>query len=288
MKKIAITSLCMLGLLAMHAQETIRLWPEGVPETNGIVEPETVSEGNRIQNISVPDMTLYRANPDKNTGIAVLICPGGGYIRHAAGHEGIDVANWLTSEGITAIVLKYRLPNGHAFIPLKDARRALQLLRSNAEQYGFKSNRLGIAGFSAGGHLASTTGTHLPKAEKPDFMLLFYPVISMNDAITHKGSKQNLLGKAFSHPDSIQYYSNETRVTTETPPTLLLLSDDDKAVVPENSIRFYQALKAKNVPASVLIFPKGGHGWGFQSKFQYHEVWKSYLLDWLKQTAIGN
>jgi len=262
-----------------------QLWPNGVPESNGITAPE-INQASRIENVSVPSMTTFPAK-GQNTGVAVVVCPGGAYIRQAAEHEGTQIANWLAENGITAILLKYRLPNGHAFIPGKDAHRAIELVRSQASTLGIKPDKIGICGFSAGGHLASTAGTHFTSpANRPDFMVLFYPVISMQDNVTHRGSKDNLLGTAKTYPDSIAFYSNETRVTEQTPPTLLLLSDDDKGVIPENSLRFYQALKAKNVPASLHIYPEGGHGWGFRPSFRYHDAWKAAFLDWLKQRRI--
>lgn len=247
------------------------LWPDGVPESNGITALE-INQVSRIENVSVPAMTIYPAK-GQNTGTAVVVCPGGAYIRQAAEHEGTQIANWLAENGITAVLLKYRLPNGHAFIPGKDALKAIELVRSQASTLGIKPDRIGICGFSAGGHLASTAGTHFTSpANRPDFMVLFYPVISMQDNVTHRGSMENLLGTAKTNPDSIAFYSNETRVTAQTPPTLLLLSDDDKGVIPENSLRFYQALKAKGVPASLQIYPEGGHGWGFRPTFRYHET----------------
>lgn len=261
------------------------LWPDGVPESNGITAPE-INQPSRIENVSVPSMTIYPAR-GHNTGAAVVVCPGGGYIRQAAEHEGTQIANWLADNGITAFLLKYRLPNGHAFIPGKDALRAIELARIQAATWGIKPDKIGICGFSAGGHLASTAGTHFTSpANRPDFLVLFYPVISMQDNVTHRGSMEQLLGVAKNNPDSIAFYSNETRVTEQTPPTLLLLSDDDKGVIPENSLRFYQALKSKGVPASMHIYSEGGHGWGFRPTFRYHEAWKTTFLDWLQQRHI--
>lgn len=292
--KVGLSALALLFTLTcnlstpLNAQGTVTavsiqlLWPDGVPESNGITAPE-INQPTRIENVTVPSMTFYPAKGN-NTGAAVVVCPGGGYSRQAAEHEGTQIANWLADNGISAFLLKYRLPNGHAFIPGKDALRAIELVRSQASDMNIKPDRIGICGFSAGGHLASTAGTHFTSpANRPDFMVLFYPVISMLDNVTHRGSKENLLGAAKTNPDSVAFYSNETRVTEQTPPTLLLLSDDDKGVVPENSISFYRALKAKGVPASMHIYPEGGHGWGFRPTFRYHESWKGSVLDWLQQ-----
>jgi acetyl esterase/lipase len=261
---------------------TFLLWPTGVPESNGITIPEE-NKDDRISNVTIPSMTVYPADASNNTGTAILICPGGGYIREAAGHEGRDIAQWFAANGITAAVLKYRLPNGHAFIPSKDAFQALQLLRSQASQWGIQPWKVGIAGFSAGGHLASTVGTLFKSPiTRPDFMLLFYPVISMDSVLAHKGSRDNLLGQAVQNPDSITTYSTQLQVTDQTPPTLLLLSDDDKTVTPLNSIAFYQALKQHKIPSSLYIFPEGGHGWGYRPSFRYHEAWKKLVLEWLR------
>jgi len=271
-----------LSLLSAQSESVIPLWPNGIPENNGITEPE-ITNNERISNVTIPSMTVYPAAAGKNTGVAVLICPGGAYIRQAAVHEGIQIANWLSENGITAFVLKYRLPNGHAFIPGKDVLQAIRVIRTRASEWGIQPDKIGVSGFSAGGHLASTAGTQFTPDSRPDFMILFYPVISMDSNVTHMGSKTNLLGESANNPDSVAFYSNQLRITPETPPTLLFLSDNDNAVIPQNSIDFYAALKQSNVPASMYIFPEGGHGWGFHETFRYHETWKTLYMDWLKQ-----
>ena len=312
MRKLFIMSIfCGLALTSSFAANNteIALWPDGVPESNGITGPEIVKNG-MISNISTPSMTVFPADSAKNTGVALLICPGGGYSIECAGYEGTDFAQWLSENGITGIVLKYRLPNGHSNIPLKDAQQAMRIIRSRAAEWGINPAKIGISGFSAGGHLASTAGTHFDmgkqnccaektcskskkKAEpqpveletfscRPDFMILFYPVISMQEALTHGGSRTNLLGNAYNR-DSVNYYSNEMQVTKDTPPTLLLLSDNDKTVMPQNSVNFYTALKSHGIPASMYIFPEGGHGWGLKKDFRYHEFWKGLCMDFLKQ-----
>lgn len=230
-------------------------------------------------------MTMYAADPAKNTGVAILVCPGGGYIRQAAVHEGSQFGKWLSENGITAFVLKYRLPNAHAYIPVKDALQAIRIIRQKASEWKINPSKIGISGFSAGGHLASSAGVHFDVGSRPDFMILFYPVISMKEGVTHAGSRENLLGKVY-NKDSVEYYSNELQVTKQTPPTLIFLSDDDKAVIPQNSLDFYAALKRNGVPASLHIFPEGAHGWGFHETFRYHEIWKALYLDWLKQQKI--
>jgi acetyl esterase/lipase len=232
-------------------------------------------------NVSVPTITIYPANKKKATRQAVVVCPGGGYVCEAAEHEGSQICEWLAGEGITCILLKYRLPNGHAGIPLADAQRAITLAKRNASEWGgYDSTKVGICGFSAGGHLASTAGTHFTKETRPAFMILFYPVVTMNEKDTHMGSRINLLGK---NPDDsmVEKYSNELHVSDDTPPAIFFLSDDDNAVPPANSINMYLALKKNHVPASLHIFPEGGHGWGYRMSFKYHEAWKTLLLQWL-------
>jgi len=315
MKKIVfLAAMLCFSFVSLFAQTPISvlLWPEGVPDSNGLTGDEKV-DNDHIFNVTIPGMTVYLADPAKNTKAAVLICPGGGYSVQAAGHEGSQIAQWLSENGITGIVLKYRLPNKHASIPLKDAQQALRIIRSKATEWNINPQKVGISGFSAGGHLASTAGTHFDlgspascctkpalksskKGEvaplplctyscRPDFMILFYPVISMKEGVTHDGSRNNLLGEGY-NKDSVEYYSNELQVTKNTPPTLLLLSDDDTVVIPQNSSDFYAALKANGVKASMYIFPEGNHGWGFHQNFRYHENWKALCLDWLKQQKI--
>ncbi|MDR2626553.1 MAG: alpha/beta hydrolase [Dysgonamonadaceae bacterium] len=257
----------------------IPVWPDGAPESNGITEAETEKDGN-IGHISTASMKIFPADKSKNTGLAVLICPGGGYSREAARHEGSQFAAWYASHGITGIVLKYRLPNKHHEIPLKDAQEAMRILRKDAAQWGIHPQKIGVSGFSAGGHLASTLLTHFDADCRPAFGILFYPVISMKEFITHHGSRKNLIGDKYNE-DLIRTYSNEDQVKKDTPPTLLLLSDDDTSVIPENSTLFYNSLKANKIPATLYIFPEGKHGWGFNKTFKYHEEMKQLVLDWI-------
>jgi acetyl esterase/lipase len=200
-------------------------------------------------------------------------------------HEGHDIATWLNEQGIAAFVLKYRMPKGHHEVPLSDAQQALRLVRLNAKKWNIDPTKVGIAGFSAGGHLASTAATHFTdSATRPDFAVLFYPVISMDKNITHGASRSNLLGENPS-ADLENRYSNARRVTPQTPPTLLLHSDDDKAVPVRNSLDFYAALKQNSVPAAMYIFPVGSHGWGAREAFAYSSEWRGLLLKWLEGTV---
>lgn len=275
--------------ISMYAQKTVKLWDGNPPTENGITEPEkSERNGDWVTNISTPELIIYQADKSKNKGAAVLICPGGGYAGLALNHEGHDFAKWLAEQGISAFILKYRMPNKHKEIPLDDAQEAMRYIRSNANNFGININKVGVAGFSAGGHLASTVSTHYSTqgiSTRPDFSILFYPVITMEIA-THGGSKKNLLGDNPS-ASNIHKFSNEKQVTVNTPPAILLLSDDDTTVLPINSTQYYNALKSNGIPASMYIFPEGGHGWGMKSSFKYHvqmlDLLKNWLTDILKE-----
>jgi acetyl esterase/lipase len=183
-----------------------------------------------------------------------------------------------------AVVLKYRMPKGNYTIPLSDAEKAIATIRSNAGSWKVDPHKVGVLGSSAGGHLAASLSNLATDENRPDFAILYYPVINMDDLITHQGSKDNLLGKDRNNKELAAHFSLEKQVNDKTPKTLLLLSDDDDVVVPANSIRYYSALKEKEIPASMYIFPTGGHGWGFRSSFLYYEEVKTLIHDWL----VGN
>lgn len=286
----------LLFSLATLAQtkQVLPLWPDGAKESNGITEPEETVNVDRITNISEATITVQLPDSTKATGAAVIICPGGGYAREAISHEGFQFADWLNQQGIAGIVLKYRLPNGHKDIPLADAKRAVQMVRAYAKGWNIDTGKVAIAGFSAGGHLASTLGTHFdngnPKSgdaierysNRPNMMLLFYPVISMKNGLCHAGSREKLLGVAPTD-DEITFFSNELQVKDNTPPTILFLSNDDKTVPPLNSVFFYEALKTKNIPASLNIYPTGGHGWGMRTNIAFYNEWRTLLLQWFRQ-----
>lgn len=253
----------------------------------------------RIRNVSVPTLTIYRPDAAKANGTAVVICPGGGYALLAASHEGSDVAKLFTSWGITACVLKYRLPNDAIMEnkttgPLQDAQTALELVRKHASEWKIDPAKVGIMGFSAGGHLAATASTHFNKpviaADKsvlrPSFSILIYPVISLTDSLMHKGSRDNLLGTDLS-PARIAEYSNELQVTPETPPAFLVHASDDKAVPAGNSIAYYQALLKNNVSAEMHIYEKGGHGFGMNNKTTTDQ-WTERLKNWLAANKLLN
>jgi len=280
MKKLTfILSICFCFYFTnMGAQQVIKLW-EGQPPTNNETKGEEKNDNDRISNVSEPDMTVYLPTKTNNKKIGVIICPGGGYTRLASQHEGHEFARILNSEGYAAFVLKYRLPNKHKQVPLEDFHQAIRLVRAKANEYGIE--KVGVAGFSAGGHLASTASTHFTTDTRPDFSILFYAVITMEEDYTHSGSKNNLLGDKPSLSD-VYVYSNEKQVNANTPPAILLLSDDDKTVPSQNSIEYYEELKKNNIPATMYIFPSGGHGWGMRTNFLYHNEMKSLLFSWLK------
>ncbi|MFA7636138.1 MAG: alpha/beta hydrolase [Monoglobales bacterium] len=255
------------------------MWTNEAVQNNGIAEPEETKDG-LISNISKASIKIWPAENGK-ADKAVLICPGGSYVVEAAEHEGSLFADWLAKNGITGIVLKYRLPNGHSEIPLADAKQAIKTIRAKAKEWNINSEKIGVMGFSAGGHLASTLLTHYDEDSRPDFGLLVYPVISMGE-FTHDDSRKNLLGEKPTNK-TIRFYSNELQVTTDTPPTMLLFSDDDTCVDPHNGIMFYDALKQNKVQSAIYIFPTGGHGWGFAGWFEYHEQMKTLMLDWIRK-----
>ena len=279
MKNILFTTMFIMAFSAAAAQTyEIPLWPGGPAESNGITEPEEIRDGGGIYNISEAWISVWPAE-GQNTGMAVLICPGGGYGMQAAVHEGSQYAEWLAANGITAAVLKYRLPNGHSEIPVTDARQAMKELRDMAPDWGIDPDKIGVMGFSAGGHLASTLLTHYDEGSRPDFGILFYPVVTMTES-THGGSRRNLIGENPS-PETIEFYSNELQVTPDTPPTLVFFSEDDKTVPPSNGKKFAEALENNGVCTELVLYPTGGHGWGFRDSFEYHEQMKASVLDWI-------
>lgn len=222
-------------------------------------------------------LTIYPAK--KPNGQAIIACPGGGYAGVATTHEGHDMATWFNTQGITYAVLHYRMPYGKHEIPLSDAHQAIRYMRKNAVHFGF--NQLGIMGSSAGGHLASTAATHFDAETRPDFQILFYPVVTMTE-YTHQGSKDNLLGKNPSE-ELVKLYSNELQVTEQTPPAFIMHSSDDTVVPVQNTLDYYLSLCKHGVPASVHFYPIGGHGWGYNESFPYKAQWKDEMEKWLRE-----
>jgi acetyl esterase/lipase len=296
------TCLAVILCQTLFSQDLILpLWPAGkVPnyQKTAEVEKRDTTEIISVSLVQAPDISVYLPSKRTATGQAVIICPGGGYSRLAYNWEGSDPARLLSSRGIAAIVLKYRLPNAKSNItphlsPLMDAKRAIRLVRANAARWNIKKDQVGIMGFSAGGHLASTLGTHFDSGDataadsieressRPGFMVLVYPVITMSKPVMHAGSRSNLIGQ---NADSslAKLYSNELQVTKETPPTFLLHATDDKGVPVENSLLFYQALKDNGVPAEMHIYPTGGHGFGLGIGKGYLEGWTDLLVLWMR------
>ena len=226
---------------------------------------------------------LYVFLPEakKATGRAIVCCPGGGYSHLAMFHEGLDWATYFLNQGIALIVLKYRMPNGNYEIPVADAEEAMKVVRRHAAQWNIHTSDVGIMGFSAGGHLASTIATHAKGEAKPDFQILFYPVISMESTYTHQGSQNNFLGKS-PKKKLIKEFSNDIQVNRTTPRAFIALSDDDNAVLPVNGANYYMSCYRHDVPASIHIYPTGGHGWGFREGFAYHYLMIFELKAWLE------
>ena len=298
MKNLILFLLITLFSTVVFSQDKVlKVWPNGAPNHNGMNEPEEKYDGVRVRNVSEAEMYVYLPEKENNTGAAVLICPGGGYRIEAMDHEGYDIAEWLKSKGIAGIVLKYRLPYGHHKIPSGDARRALRIIRMNAKEWGINPAKVGIAGSSAGGQLASTVGTVFDlgiegstcpieqESCRPDFMLLLYPVISMDEEFGHMGSRKNLIGEG-NNWKLAKKYSNELNVTKDTPPTFLILADDDKSVVPRNSIEFYLKMKEFGIPAEMHIYQKGGHGFGIRKTGLPVDVWPDLFYNWLQAIKV--
>ena len=274
------------GMSALWAQQPMELplYPEGPAESAGFKTEEYWADSTRVADVQNPMLYVYLPEKSKAAGRAVVICPGGGYARLAIEKEGHAVARWMNGQGIAAVVLKYRMPNGHHEIPLKDAQTALETVRTKAAEWGIDPGKVGIMGFSAGGHLAATASTHFTSEKnRPDFSVLIYPVITMDETFTHRGSREHLIGKGYK-ADLVQRYSNEKQVTAQTPVTFLALSDDDKAVPPANGVGYYLALRACGVPGELHVYPTGGHGWGgFDTRFKYEKEFQTSLARWLKE-----
>lgn len=272
----------LLVSVSMSAQKPVEvpLWPDGAPVSNGLTGTEEDLEGGRIANVVNPSITVYR--PEHPNGMTILMCPGGGYARLAMNHEGHDMAAWMNAQGITYAILKYRMPNGHHEVPLSDAEQAMRIIRRRAGEWHIDPHRVGIMGASAGGHLAASLATLYSSDEtRPDFQILFYPVISMQPGITHAGSRENLLGRQPSQ-ELEEKYCLERQVSERTPQAFIMLSADDGAVPPANGLGYGEALIKAGVPVSLHLYPTGGHGWGFRDSFTYKRQWTGELEKWLR------
>jgi acetyl esterase/lipase len=294
--------------ITVHSQDyTLKLWPDDPP---GAVKAEdyveiwdTLDDGRiRISQVTDPTIEVFlpdQAAPASRSGVpAVVICPGGGYGRLAMTHEGWEVARWLNENGIAGIVLKYRLPSREIMAdqsigPLQDAQEAIRIVRRNAGKWGIDPEKIGIMGFSAGGHLASTASTHYGESvydadetnARPDFSILIYPVINMGNMNTHYGSRRNLLGNDLS-TEQIERFSNDQQVDADTPPAFLVHSWDDRTVVPQNSIAYAEALSANKVPVELHLYEKGGHGYGLGRGKGTQNNWPGACIAWLENRGI--
>ncbi len=283
-----------LGLTPGRAKgaEVIKLWPEGVPAQpmNGAV---VRVPKDRVAHVKDPTLTWYPAPADRACGTAVIICPGGGYGWLATKLEGTSPAHWLNSLGVSAFVLEYRLGDWGQPAPLRDVLRAIRLVRSGAATYGIRPDRIGVMGFSAGGHVAACAGTLYDAPEgrtgaaldavsaRPDFLVLCYPVITMRQPYAHLGSRQNLLGSDPSR-QLIDFYSTELHVTKDTPPTFLVAATPDRTVPVENSLMFYEALVHAGVPAELHLFERGFHGFGLRPGLGPISGWPGLCEQWLR------
>jgi len=284
-----------LPLAQAASNNVLPLWPEGVPGAKAIGLEK--NEEGRTSNVSEPTLTVYGPAIDRPNGTAVIIAPGGGYVRLSTNREGEQYAAWLSTLGVTSFVLKYRMQEfGHP-APLQDVLRAVRLVREHAGEYHIRPDRIGVMGSSAGGHLAASAGTLFDSplgrtgaaidkvSARPDFLMLMYPVITMEEPAVHKGSRTALLGK---NPgkDALQLMSVEKQVTAQTPPTLLIHTQEDQAVPVENSILFYQALTRAKVPAEMYLFEHGSHGMGMRAGLGTASSWPKRAEEWLKERGL--
>lgn len=258
------------------------LWPDGAPTDNGLTGEEK-DFGTHASNITKATLAVFL--PEKSNGLAIIACPGGGYSSVWDKTEGYVNARWYTNQGIVYAVLKYRIPNGHKEVPLDDVHEAMRILKSHAAEYGFQ--KLGVLGCSAGGHLATTAATHYSTPEqRPDFQILHYAVISADPSFAHMGSIINLVGRNATQEERDEY-SNEKKVTSDTPPAFIMANTDDNVVPVRNSIEYYNALVANGVSAALHVYPVGGHGWTDHMDFVYRDQWMNDLKQWLAQLALS-
>lgn len=297
MKRILFASLLCISGIIVQAQQTIPLYEGAVPGMKNVPSEEKYDSAKaHAFNVTNPSLTIYLPAKEKATGAAVVVCPGGGYGMLVMGNEGHVIAKYFANHGIAAFALKYRIPGDKTMqdkstAPLQDAQRALQLVRSRANEWGIDTARVGIMGFSAGGHLAATASTLFSQpvipmvkniSVRPSFSILVYPVISMLPPLGHSGSAKNLLGEK-PGPDKLRFYSAEQQVNSNTPPAFLTHAGDDKAVDVDNSIQYYNQLRKNGVPAEMHIYPRGGHG------FVLHlpqEDWLPLILKWMKNEGF--
>jgi acetyl esterase/lipase len=278
MKRILPVIILIMMTLTIEAQQpvVIDLWPNGTPKQQRPHRRRTKLDNGRVANVTKPTLTVYPAR--NSNGMVVIACPGGAYIRLAMQHEGHDMAPWFNMQGVTFAVLKYRMPNGNFEAPLSDVQQAISLIRQRAAEWGVAPNKIGIMGASAGGHLASTAATHFTSKEnRPDFQILLYPAIKL-----HKVFAGIMFGDKLTD-EMMNKYTNDLQVTPETPQAIIFNSSDDLTVPPDHAIRYYKALIANKVPASLHLYPTGGHGWGYKEDFIYKRQWTDELEKCLRE-----
>ncbi len=257
--------------------EKIELWPYGAPNDNGLSGEPYERAPNYLTNVNRVMIEIY--HPDKPNGKVVVVCPGGAYRFLVVKNEGVDVALWLNTLGITAVVVYYRLPNKNPEVPISDIVRAIELAREKAYGWGLEGVRVGVMGFSAGGHLAALVSNRGNVEQRPDFQILFYPLISLEESMGHRGSLTNFMGKDCSK-EMLDRYSPNVLVDVFSPKAMLFHSMDDKAVSYKHSELYYDSLIARGVTAELHLYTNGGHGWGME-EFEYAIEWKEKLLQWL-------
>jgi acetyl esterase/lipase len=301
-KIVMLAGIIMMSTSIFSQNKIIEVWNGKVP--GSIKDPnykQVVDSAYyiKLRNISKPTIEVYPASADNNSGTAIVVCPGGGYYGVSFLSEGVEIAKWLNHLGITAVVLHYRLPDdaimeNKSIAPLQDGQEAIRIVRRNAKKWSIDPHKIGIMGFSAGGHLASTVSTHFNEkvynpidstSARPDFSLLIYPVISMDSAITHAGSRENLLGK-HPLPEVVKHYSNELQVNSETPPAFMVHSLDDEAVPVQNSINYALAMHKFKIPCELHIYQSGGHGYGLGRSKSTESLWPEACRKWLEARGL--
>jgi acetyl esterase/lipase len=305
LKQTMLAFLCLIATTGNLSGQSmiINLWngkiPGAIRNDNFKQSVDSADNWIKMRFVTDPFVDMYPAPAEKATGTAVIICPGGAYWGIAIEHEGAQVAKWLNSLGITAFVLKYRLPDNTIMVnksigPMQDGQRAISLVRQRAKEWGIDPHKIGIMGFSAGGHLASTLSTHFNEqvyqpedstSARPDFSLLIYPVISMDSTITNWGSPVNLLGSTPS-PELVKHFSNELQVNSKTPPAFMVHSLDDEAVPVQNSINYALAMHKFNIPCELHLYQTGGHGYGLGKSANTESTWPEACRKWLEVTGF--
>lgn len=298
MTKISALLSLLVFTLFLNAQEVINLYPEKIPNSIEIDRADPAFERGMYSKVTKPTLEIFKPENGKSNGTAIVICPGGGYSVVVYEAEGKKTAEEFAKNGITVFLLKYRIPNDSTMKdkktgPLQDVQQAFRFVRENAVKWGIDPNKVGIMGFSAGGHLASTAATHFEKPVienagnvnlRPDFQILIYPVISMQEKLTHADSRKALLGISPTM-DVVDLFSNELQVNAKTPPAYITHAADDFVVDVENSVKYFSALKKNKIPAEMHIYPKGNHGFVLRNPT---EVWVKPIIDWLKGMNLLN